>query len=94
MAINVTPMGKRVLIALDEVSETTTGGLIVPPDAQGNEKPEVGEVVKLGTGADGFTFTVEVGQKVFFMKYSPDEVEVEGVKYLVMEEEDILAVLG
>ncbi|WKZ31488.1 MAG: co-chaperone GroES [Candidatus Dojkabacteria bacterium] len=88
------PLGSRVVVMPDEAEETTSGGLIIPPTAQGDKKPEVGVVVKLGTGKKDFTFSVKVGDRVFFKKYAPDEIEIDGQLYYILEEEEILAVLA
>ncbi len=93
-SINIQPLGKRVVVIPEEVVEKTAGGLIIPPSAQDGQKPEVGKVVKLGTGKKDFKFTVKEGDTVFFKKYSPDEIEVSGEKYYVISEEDILAIVG
>jgi chaperonin GroES len=91
--VNLIPLGKRVLVApMDEDEEKTEGGLIIPDTAK-EEKTSQGKVVKLGTTRKEFKFLVEVGDKVFFKKYSPDEVEIDGEKYLLIEEEDILAIV-
>jgi chaperonin GroES len=92
--VKITPLGKRVVVKPEEVEETTSGGLIIPPTAQDNDKSEVGIVVKLGTGEADFEFSVEVGNKVFFKKYSPDTLEMDGEVYYILSEEDVLAVIN
>lgn len=95
--IKIQPLGQRVLVTPDEAEEMTRGGLIVPAGANEESKPASGKVVKLGEGKgeDGkaVSFDVKVGDRVFFKKYSPDEVEVDGEKYLLISSEDILAVI-
>lgn len=95
--VKIQPLGARVLIAPREVEEKTAGGLIVPPTAQEDKKPEVGIVVKLGTGenekGEKVEFKVKVGDTVFFKRYSPEEIEVEGKKYFILDYADILAVM-
>ncbi len=95
--IKVQPLGTKVLISPMKVEEKTTGGLIVPPTAAQDSKPETGVVVKLGDGLNAkgekMHFSVKVGDKVFFKSYSPDEVEVEGEKYFLVENSDILAII-
>jgi chaperonin GroES len=93
-AVKIQPIGKRVLVRPQEVEEVTAGGLVIPPSAQEDSKPEMGVVVKLGTGADDFEFSVKEGDNVFYKKYSPDELEHEGDTYFILAEEDILAVVG
>lgn len=91
--VKLQPLGKRIVVRPEEVQETTTGGLIIPPTAQDDKKPEVGVVVKLGTGEKDFTFSVEVGNRVFFKQYSPEEIEVDGEKLFIVDEEDVLAII-
>ncbi len=95
--VNVTPLGTRVLISPLKVEEKTTGGLIVPPSASEDQKPETGTVVKLGDGLNAkgekMHFSVKVGDKVFFKSYSPDEVEVAGEKFFLVDSSDILAII-
>lgn len=88
------PLGKRVVVKPEEVEDTTTGGLIIPPTAQDEQKPEVGIVVKLGTGEEDFKFSVKEGDKVFFKKYAPDTMEINDETFYVVSEEDILAIVG
>lgn len=95
--IKVQPLGTRVLIAPQEVEEKTSGGLIVPPTATQEQKSEMGVVVKLGDGMNAkgekLPFNVKVGDKVFFKSYSPDEIEVDGERYFLVDSVDILAVI-
>jgi chaperonin GroES len=95
--LKVKPLGGRVLVKPLEEEEVTDSGLIIPATAE-KEKPQQGEVVVLGTGKtdDGkkVDFNVKVGDVVLFKKYAPDEIEIEGVEYLVIDEDDILAVVA
>ncbi|MBN1331930.1 co-chaperone GroES [Candidatus Dojkabacteria bacterium] len=94
---NIKPVGSNILVKpLEEEKKTDSG--IVLPDTVDKEKPQKGEVVALGTrrlseSGVKIDFTVKVGDKIIFKKYSPDEVEVDGTQYLVMSEDDILAVI-
>ena len=95
--VNVQPLGGRVLIKPLDQEEKTEGGLIIPDTAE-KEKPQQGTIVALGTGRisdDGkkVDFNVKVGDKVMFKQYAPDEIEVDGDTYLVIDESDILAVV-
>ena len=92
--MNLKPIGKRVVVKPEEVETTTAGGLVIPPTVNEDSKSEVGVVVRLGTGGEDFEFSVSEGDKVFFKKYSPDEIEFEGEVYYILTEEDILAVVG
>lgn len=95
--LSVMPLGGRVLVKPLDKEEVTDSGLIIPDTAE-KEKPQQGEVITLGTGKvleDGkkVDFNVKVGDKVMFKQYAPDEVEVGGDTYLVIDESDILAVI-
>jgi len=90
------PIGDKVIIERLQERERTTGGLYLPDTAK--EKPQEGKVVAVGTGKtlpSGKTIPprVKAGDKILFGKYSGSEVEVEGKEYLIMNEEDILAIL-
>lgn len=93
--MNIQPLSNHVVLKpLDEEKMTQSG--IVLPDR--DEKPTTGEVVAVGPGKKGengdvIAMEVAVGQKVLFKKYGLDEVEVGGEKYLIGDEDDILAIL-
>ena len=70
----------------------TKSGLIIPDTAQ--EKPLQGEVVAVGHGTKDEEMVLKVGDTVLYGKYSGTEIEYEGVKYLMMRQSDVLAVLG
>lgn len=93
----VKPIGANILVKPVSQEKTTMSGLVLP-DTVDKEKPQRGEVVALGTGRisnDGKKqeFNVKVGDVVLFKKYSPDEIEVDGEDYLIMDEEAILAIV-
>ena len=94
--IKIQPLGKRILVKPSEVEEKTLGGLVIPPTSD-EKRPETGEVVKLGLGKDktgkDLVFNVKVGDKVYFKKYSPEEIEIDGEKLLLIDVEDVLAVI-
>ena len=97
MAINVRPLGDRVLVQPLEEKEAKKGGIIIPDTAK--EKPQEGKVVALGTGKrddDGkkVEFTVKKGDKVLISKYGGTEIKVDGESYLIMREDDILGIIG
>ena len=97
MAINVRPLGDRVLVHPLEEKETKKGGIIIPDSAK--EKPQEGEVVALGTGkvdeqGKKIEFTVKKGDRVLISKYGGTEIKFEGENYLIMREDDILGILG
>src|SRR5919106_5765678 len=95
--VNVKPLGDRVLVQPIEEQEVKRGGIIIPDTAK--EKPQEGKVVAVGTGKvtdDGkrLGLDVKVGDAILFGKYSGSEVKVDDKDYLIMREEDILAILG
>ena len=97
MAINVRPLGDRVLVQPIEEKETKKGGIIIPDTAK--EKPQEGNVVALGTGkvddnGKKVEFTVKKGDKVLISKYGSTEIKVDGESYLIMREDDILGIIG
>ncbi len=90
------PLHDRVLVKRLEEEEKTRGGIIIPDTAK--EKPIRGEVIAVGpgkTGDDGkaIAMSVKKGDKVLFNKYAGTEVKVDGDEYLVMREDDILAII-
>lgn len=95
--MNLKPLNDRLIVKPVAKEEKTKSGIILP-DTVDKEKPEQGEVIAVGPGKldkDGnrVAMSVKIGDKVVFKKYSPDEVKVEGVEYLVIEESDILAII-
>ena len=88
--IKVQPLGARVLIRplIDEESRTSSG-LYVPETAK--EKPQTGEVIAVGDEED--EIKVKVGQKVLFPKYTGTEIKLDNVDHLIMDADDILAIV-
>ena len=91
MSVNVKPLHDRVIVKPEEKAEKTAGGIIIPDTAQ--EKPQRGEVVAVGSGKIDEPLTVKVGDTVLFGKYSGNEIELEGEKYLLMKESDIFVII-
>jgi len=94
--MNIRPLHDRVLIKRMEEERTTPGGIVIPDSAA--EKPIKGEVIAVGQGKvldNGETRALELkkGDKVLFGKYSGTEVKLDGEEYLVMKEDDVMAVL-
>ena len=93
--MSIQPLGDRVLIKPLEAQEKTKGGIVLPDTAK--EKPQEAEVIAVGKGRveGGKTVSLEVkkGDKVLYGKYSGTEISVEGEDYLILKEEDILAVV-
>lgn len=98
MAINIKPLGDRVLVeAIEDEGEVKEGGIIIPESAK--EKPMQSKVVALGTGKtddDGkkVPFEVKVGDTILTSKYGGTEIKYEGKEYKIYSASDILAVLG
>jgi chaperonin GroES len=88
MIMNIEPMGARVLVRPLEKETMTKSGLVLPETAK--EKPQQGVVEALGTEEEMLT-NLAVGDKVLYAKYTGTEIEVDGAKYLVLEENDVLA---
>jgi chaperonin GroES len=97
MAVNVKPLGDRVLVQPIEEQEVKKGGIIIPDTAK--EKPQEGKVVALGTGkidehGKKIDFQVKKGDKVLISKYGGTEIKIDDETYLIMREDDILGIIG
>ena len=90
--MNIKPLADRVLILPAPAEEKTIGGIIIPDTAK--EKPLKGEVIAVGNGTKDEEMVLKVGDTVLYGKYAATELEVEGTKYLIMRQSDVLAVLG
>ncbi len=91
------PLGSKIIIEPVEEEKTTESGIVIPETAE-KERPIKGTVLAVGPGkitdtGERVPISVRVGDTVLFKKYGPDEIEMEGKKYLVADEEDILAVI-
>ena len=98
MAINLRPLGDRVLIEPAEQEETFAGGQLVLPETA-KEKPQQGNILAVGEGRrdeDGerVPMDVKVGDRILFAKYAGTEIKIDGKKLLIMKETDILAIVG
>ena len=94
---NIQPLGDRVLLELCENKEQMKGGIFIPDAAQ--EKPQEFRVVALGTGKNDengnkIPFDVKVGDIVLTSRYGGTEVKVDGNEYKIVNQDDILAVIG
>ena len=96
MAVNMRPLHDRILVKQLEEEEKTAGGIIIPDTAK--EKPFQGKVIAVGSGRkldDGTVRPLDVkkGDKVLFEKYAGTAVKLEGEEYMIMREDDILAII-
>ncbi len=95
MAMKIQPLADRIVVKVLEAEEVTKGGIVLPQTAQ--EKPQQAEVMEVGKGkvSDGKVIAPEVkkGDKVLFGKYSGTEITIDGKEYLILKEEDILAII-
>ena len=93
--MKLVPLGDRVVLKQEVAEETTKSGIVLT--GQTKEKPQQAEVVAVGPGGvvDGkeVTMMVSVGDKVIYSKYAGTEVELDGEEYLVVKQNDILAVI-
>src|SRR3989442_11775197 len=94
--VNVKPLGDRVLVQPLEEQETKKGGIIIPDTAK--EKPQEGKVIAAGNGKIGddgkrIALDVKAGDRILFGKYSGSEVKIEADQYLILRQEDVLAIL-
>lgn len=95
--IRLQPLGERIVVQRDESESTTAGGIVLPDSAK--DKPARGTVIAIGTGKildDGTRAAsqLENGNRVLFSSYAGETVEIDDVEYLLMREDDVLAVLG
>ena len=90
------PLQDRVLVRRIEQEEKTAGGIIIPDTAK--EKPMEGEVISAGPGTRGedgklHPLDVKAGDRILFGKYSGQEVKLDGIDYLIMKEDEVLAAI-
>ena len=88
--MNIKPLADRVLV-LPAQAEEKVGGIIIPDTAK--EKPQHGTIVAAGNGTNDEEMVLKEGDEVLYGKYSGTELEVEGTKYLIMRQSDVLAVV-
>lgn len=91
MKVKVKPLADRVLIEPNPAEEKTAGGLFIPETAK--EKPLAGKVIAVGPGTSEVTMEVKVGDEVLYGKYAGTEINVGGHDYLIMKQNDILAII-
>ena len=95
--LKIKPLGDRVLVEPIEETETKKGGIIIPDSAK--EKPQESKVIALGTGkiddnGKKVAFEVKVGDIVLTNKYGGTEIKIDDVEYKILNQDDILAVVG
>ena len=94
--LKIKPLDDRILVEQGEAEEVTAGGIVLPDAAQ--EKPQRGKVIAVGPGrlldsGERGKPSVKVGDEVFYGKYAGSDVEVDGNKYVILKENDILAII-
>ncbi|HJA37302.1 MAG TPA: co-chaperone GroES [Firmicutes bacterium] len=85
------PLADRVVIKMVEAEETTKSGIILTGSAK--EKPQIAEVIAVGPGLKDNKMQVKVGDKVITSKFSGTEVKIDGEEYIIVKENDILAIV-
>ena len=94
--MKIQPLADRIMVKVLEAEERTKGGIVLPDTAK--EKPQEAEVIAIGKGKisdEGKTIPpeVKVGDKILFGKYSGTEIRIDDKEYLILKEEDILAIV-
>ncbi len=89
--MNIKPLADRVLIKPAAAETKTVGGIIIPDTAK--EKPLKGKIVAVGTGTKDEEMVLKTGDEVLYGKYAGTELEIEGSKYLIMRQSDVVAVI-
>jgi chaperonin GroES len=97
LGMNVRPLHDRILVRRIEEKETIKGGIIIPDTAK--EKPQEGEVIAVGNGkllenGSKVPLDVKAGDRILFGKYSGTDIRIDGQEYLILREDEVLAVLG
>ena len=91
MALNIKPLADRVVIEPLAAETQTASGLFIPDSAQ--EKQQKGKVVAVGAGKKDHDMTVKKGDTVLYGKYAGTELSMDGKDYMIMREDDILAIV-
>jgi chaperonin GroES len=93
--MKINPLGDRIVLKNLEAEESTKGGILLTNSAK--EKPQMAEVLAVGPGGnvDGkeITMQVKIGQKVIYSRYAGTEVKLDGVEYILVRQNDVLAVV-
>ncbi len=91
MALNIRPLGTRVVVKVQEAETKTKSGIFIPDSAK--EKPLRGEVMAVGNGTKDEAMELKVGDVVLYGKYAGTKIELDGGEYLIMTQSDVLAVI-
>ncbi len=96
MAINLKPLGSRVVVEPIEMEDVTASGIVLPETAK--EKPQKGKVLSVGAGdrdenGKRIAMDVKAGDTVLFAKYAGTEIKIDGKKLLILRESDLLAIV-
>jgi len=94
--LKIKPLDDRMVVEQSEAEEKTAGGIVLPDTAK--EKPQRGKVVATGPGklldsGERGQMSVKVGDEVFYGKYAGSDVEINGTKYVILRESDVLAII-
>ena len=91
MSVVLKPLEDRIVVQALEAEQTTASGLVIPDTAK--EKPQKGTVLAVGNGKKDEPLTVKVGDTVLYGKYAGTDLKFDGKDYLIMREDDILAII-
>jgi len=94
--LKIKPLDDRMVVEQSEAEEKTAGGIVLPDTAK--EKPQRGKVIATGPGklldsGQRGQMSVKVGDEVFYGKYAGSDVEIDGTKYVILRESDVLAII-
>ncbi|MDD3488071.1 MAG: co-chaperone GroES [Candidatus Pacebacteria bacterium] len=94
--MNIKPLFNNIFVEAVNEEKTTKGGIFIPESAE--EKPGVGKVIAVGPGKTNnegklIPLNIKVGDKVLFTKYAPNEIKIDEKEYLVIKEDDVLAII-
>lgn len=89
--MKLVPLGDRVVLKQLKAEETTKSGIVLP--GQAKEKPQQAEVVAVGPGTEKVKMEVKIGDQVIYSKYAGTDVKLEDEEFIVVKQEDILAIV-
>ena len=91
MALNIKPLGTRVVVKVQEAETKTKSGIYIPDSAK--EKPQRGEIDAVGNGTKDEAMELKAGDIVLYGKYAGTKIELDGEEYLIMNQSDVLAIV-